>query len=94
MADTLFIGVLPRNRTNRMCTYTYVEKAIHYKELDRAVMEANEFQDLWSESASQKSRRANCVSSNLEATASRLRKSGCFSSSPKAKKKKKVDIPI
>ena len=87
MADTLFVGVLPRNRTNRMCTYTYVEKAIHYKELDRAVMEADKFQDLWSEPASRKSRRTNRISSNLEATASRLRKTGCFSSSPKAKKR-------
>ena len=75
MMDNVLVGVLQRNRTNRMCIYIYVKKEIHYKELAHTIMEAGKFLDLWSESAGWKSMRANSVSSNLKATGSRPRKS-------------------
>lgn len=45
MMNGVLVGVLQRNRTNSMCTYIYVEKDIHYKELSHAIMEAGRFQD-------------------------------------------------
>lgn len=65
---------------------------IYWKKLAYVIMEADNFQDLQSELANQRSRRANGGVADWRLVVLRPRKHPCFSLSPKARKKCNVSV--